>query len=183
MPGQNLQPIDPGGKLAGQRSAALVLGFGHFAGRAGVVGTDAAPDAMRLQKARALRQDHDMAVGFPDVLDLCTGHAQKVHMHADESLVHDVQARTRQQRMHVGHPAISRILDRKHAKIDLALGDLLHDLVESRAGNRLEIRARLLAGLVRIGPEFALKRDATGHLASSLVENLPHGAFRRASTP
>jgi hypothetical protein len=36
---------------------------------------------------------------------------------------------------------------------------------------------------VRIGAKFPLKRDATGHLTSSLVENLPHGAFRRASTP
>jgi hypothetical protein len=45
-------------------------------------------------------------------------------MHPDEGLVDDVQTRARQQRMHVGHPAIGGILHREHAQIDLARATL-----------------------------------------------------------
>ena len=120
------------------------------------------------------------------LLHLCQSralHAQKVHMHPDESLVHDMQARTRQQRMDIGDPAIGRILDRKHAEVDFAAGDLFHHFLESGAGNCLHTRAGLLAGLVRIGAKLSLKGDATGHLKRSHVENLPFGAIGRASTP
>ncbi len=65
-----------------------------------------------------------MAMGFAHIGNFGTRHAKQVYMHPDEGLIHDMQARARQQGVHVGHPAISGILHRQHAQIDLSAPDL-----------------------------------------------------------
>jgi len=130
-----------------------------------------------FQEQSALRQDHHMAMRFLHIRNLRARNAQKVHVHADEGLVDNVQTGAGQQRMHVGHPAIGGILHREHPQIDLAPRNLVDHFLERGAGDSLEIRARLLAGLVRIGPKLSLKSDAPGHSAASYVENLPQGRF------
>lgn len=124
-----------------------------------------------------------MAVGFGHVLDLCALHPQQVDVNPDEGLIHDMQACARQKRMHIGDTAMSRILDRKHPQIDLALRDLVDNLLESGAGDRFENSGATVgrpdANRRQVHPEMQCDRSSGGFL----VENWPHGAFRRASTP
>ena len=73
------------------RSVSRVAG--HFAGGAGIVGRHLAADVVGAQEARALRQDHHMAMRFADVVQPRARHGQQVDMHAHKGLVH---ARERQ---------------------------------------------------------------------------------------
>jgi hypothetical protein len=96
-------------------------------------------------------------------------------MHPHEGLVHDMQAGFGQQAVNVGHAPVGRVLHRKHRLIGLAARHGLDHRLEGGAGQRLELRARGVAGLMRVGTGFSLKGDALGH-----VSTLSEWAFRRA---
>ena len=161
--GQHVKAVDLGGQFAGERGAGFVPGLGHFARGAGVVRADLALDAVIFQEARALRQNDHMAVRLGHIGQFGAFDAQKVDMHPHERLVHDVQPGLGQERMDVCHPAIGGIFHRQHAQIDRAGAGHLDHIFKGLAGNRGEIRPRLRAGLMRIGPKFPLESDATRH--------------------
>ena len=141
--GDHVEAIDLRGEFGGEGCLRAVAGLGHLAGGAGVVGGDLALDVVGAQKARALRQDDDMAVGFGDVVQFRAGNAKEVDVDAHESLAHDVEAGLRQERVNVGDAAVGGIFHREQPEIDLAARDLVDDILEcSRYFNLIFLRQR-----------------------------------------
>jgi hypothetical protein len=87
-------------------------------------------------------------------------------MHAHEGLVDDVQAGFGQQAVDVGHAPIGGVFHRQHRLIRRAARHGLDHRLEGGAGQRLELRARGVAGLMRIGAGLSLKGDALGHVST-----------------
>lgn len=84
-------------------------------------------------------------------------------MDPHEGLVDDVQPAFGQEVVHVGHPAIGRILDGDHAKLGLTGPHGVNGILEGGAGHRLHIGAGLDAGLMPVGARLSLKGYLCGH--------------------
>ena len=95
---------------------------------------------MILEKAAALAQQHRMRHRPGHVAQRGTGHAEKVDVHADEMLPHDVQTRLGQELVHIRHPPICGVLDRKHGVIRVAPMHHVDGPLEGRRGERFEAR-------------------------------------------
>ncbi|MEY5038610.1 MAG: hypothetical protein RL472_1716 [Pseudomonadota bacterium] len=102
-----------------------------------------------------------MAMRLGHIRKRCPLYPQQIDMHADKGLVHDMQARPWQQRMHIRHPPVGRVFHRQHAQIDRACAGHLDHIFKGLARNRGEIGPGLRAGLMRIGSKLSLKGDTT----------------------
>ncbi len=172
---EDVETVDLGRHLGGQRADRPVAGFGNVAGGAGVVGAHAALDPVRLEELCALRQEDEVRVGRADVRELRPAHAEQVDVHPHEGLAHDVEPAFGQQPVDVGDPPVGRVLDRQHRQIRRTRAHCLDHVLERAAGHHLHLGVRLVAGLVGIGPRLSLEGDASGHAQQSFFLGLPAG--------
>ena len=168
-------------------SEASAARLGSFASatpgrRAGGVGADARGDAVLAQEAAALAEQRRLAEGGRHLVEPGPGNRQEVGMHPHEVLADDVQPRVRQRVVDVGDPAVGRVLDRQHGEVGGALLDGGDRRLEAVARQRVELRKRLAAGLVRIGARGALERNLAGRRAHSLIPDVERAELMAESS-
>ena len=166
--GEHFQPVNFACKRAGQRGSFRNGRLGYLTRRSGGVGAGDALDAMRLQKATALAQQHGVAHGLPDVVQRRAGHRQKGNAHPHERLAYDVQPAARQQVVNVSHAPECRIFHRQHRKACCAAAHCLDRLLKAAAGQDGCAGICLAAGLMGIGSGLSLKGNGLRHGLISL---------------
>ena len=197
LAGQHVQPVDLARQFA--RPARPRPGRPARpprARRAALSAPVTAPQIVRLQEAAALaRQDHHVAMRRGDrPRAACPARASRLTCTRTKASSMMCRPELGQQRMHVGHPAIGRILDRQHPQIDLARADRVRSHPRRCGRERPPFRAGLAAGLMRIGAQVRperrcgrLRLHGHGRLRSG-PGNLTRPAHRRrirsrATTP
>ena len=172
--GKNFEPIDVRREFRRQRRVFGVAMRRHFAGRTCVVGACLALDSAFAKKPRALRQQHQVAVGPLDLVETCARHAKEIDADANEGLVHDVKPALRQQAMNVRDPPVGRILDRKHRQFGLTRLHCVNDILEGPAGQGFHFRPGFTAGLMGISARLSLKCDSPLHVQTPGCGNKAH---------
>ena len=165
----------------GQRGLLAAARARHGGRGPGRVAAHHGLDAARAQEARALGQEHQMAVGAAHVLDPRARHAEQVDADPHEGLGDDLEPRMRQQAVDVGHAPVGRVLHRQHGEARGTRAHGLDGVLEGRAGQGVEVGPRREAGLVAVGARLALERDPARACALTGVARPPGRALRRAA--
>ena len=145
-------------------------------GRGGVAGRPRLKTSL-AEMATALRQRLGMAVDRLQALGGGAFNGQQLVAYGLEILGHDVQRLVGQKLMNVRHAATEVVLDRNHGKVAAAGLDHLEHVLETRAGNGLELRMDCAAGQVRPGAGNTLVGDAqrgsSGNNGGSILPAFP----------
>ncbi len=139
--------------------ARWVLGFRNFPRRTGGVGGYHRLELQFTNDVAALAERHHVALHG---LDRFQGRASWRHqLIADRQkpFGDDVQAGGRHQVVDVGDAPRDRILDRDHAKVDVAGDKRGKAIFEGGAGYRLVLGIGFATGKMRIRPRFSLIDD------------------------
>ena len=123
--------------------------------------------AVRADDLAALAERVDVAVHGADLVEPARpGSPSRWNRIRRKCSADDVQPGVGQEVVDVGDPAGDRVVDRDHRQVGLAALDRREDVLERRAGQRLQVRVVLAAHLVGVGARLALVGDASGGAGS-----------------
>ena len=132
-------------------------------GTRGIAGDRALP-AVLADDVAALAERMNVAVDRPDFPGLHARQHHELKVDRQEVLTDNVQLRTREKVVDVGHAPGDRILDGNHRQLRLPLPHRIERLLEARRGHGDHLRIVAAAGEMRIRPGLALEGDGAGRI-------------------